>query len=116
MKFSMFAFRRKASGFWERHRGKIKVWALIGAVVSVIYLCISLVLINIFSPTRAVIFGLVFVFFYEVFLRLIDKVSEYRKGREERELFKERKPEKKEPAKEPPKEETDTEEEESDKA
>jgi len=67
--------------FWYDHNSTIKTWIIIVVIVTAVYITVTFVIWGLFQPSRAVIYGIVFVFFYEVFNRLIERVSAYRKGK-----------------------------------
>jgi len=65
--------------FWDNNNDIIKTWTIIVVIVTAVYIAVTFLIWGLFQPSRAVIYGVVFIFFYEVFNRLIERVSAYKK-------------------------------------
>jgi len=73
--------------FWNDNGDRIKTWFIVVIIVTAVYISVTFVIWGIFTPDRAVIYGIAFILFYELFSRLMDKISEYREGKRNEELI-----------------------------
>jgi hypothetical protein len=76
-----------AKNFWEKNNDTIKTWFIVVIIVTAVYISVTFVIWGIFTPDRAVIYGIAFILFYELFSRLMDKISEYREEKRNEELI-----------------------------
>jgi hypothetical protein len=73
--------------FWNDNGDRVKTWFIVVIIVTAVYISVTFVMWGIFTPDRALIYGIAFILFYELFSRLFDKISEYKKQKKENELI-----------------------------
>lgn len=73
--------------FWNDNNDRIKTWFIVVIIVTAVYISVTFVIWGIFTPDRALIYGVAFILFYELFSRLMDKISEYREEKRNEELI-----------------------------
>ncbi len=73
--------------FWNDNNDRIKTWLIVVVIVTAVYISVTFVIWGIFTPDRALIYGVAFILFYELFSRLMDKISEYREEKRNEELI-----------------------------
>ncbi len=73
--------------FWNDKGDMIRTWFIVVIVVTAVYISVTFVIWGLFTPDRALIYGVAFILFYELFSRLLDKISEYKKQKKEDELI-----------------------------
>jgi hypothetical protein len=79
--------RDVAKDFWEKNNDTIKTWFIVVVIVTAVYISVTFVIWGIFTPDRAVIYGIAFILFYELFSRLMDKISEYKEEKRNEDLI-----------------------------